>query len=125
MKDLTDKDTFNSSTAQEVFDFITHHLLTQNEASLLELGKTSCAYRGTKGLKCAAGCLIPDNLYLKSFEGQTWRYVSKALGMTNHEKLVSSLQDIHDCYPVESWVYELNFLAESCNLSTNVLKEFE
>ena len=32
-KDLTDRDTFNAATSQEVFDFVAHHLLTQNVMS--------------------------------------------------------------------------------------------
>ena len=124
-KDLTDKDTFNAATSQEVFDFVAHHLLTQNETSLLELGTDSCAYHGKNGLKCAAGCLIPDNLYLESFEGQTWRYVLKELGFTSHDKLVSSLQDIHDSRDIDFWFEKLESLAKVHCLSTNVLEQFE
>jgi hypothetical protein len=29
-----------------------------------------CLYRGDDGMKCGIGCLIPDDLYKSSFEGQ-------------------------------------------------------
>ena len=122
MKNLTDKDTFNAATSQEVFDFIAHHLLTQNEKSIRGYG---CKYRSQRNLKCAAGCLISGKSYHRGFEHHTWDYVSKVLGMTNHEDLVMDLQRIHDNYSPREWVYELNFLAKLLNLSTSVLKEFE
>jgi hypothetical protein len=52
-------ETLPQATAQEVFDQVATHLLTQRQRSTT---KGNCAYRGDDGLKCAAGCLLgPDD----------------------------------------------------------------
>ena len=60
----------SSSTAQEVFDTVSQHLLTQNAESLSDSGM--CVYRSPEGFSCAAGCLIPPEDYRVEFEGFTW-----------------------------------------------------
>ena len=121
MKDLTDRDTFNAATAQEVFDFVAHHLLTQNEKSV---SGRICGYKSYETLKCAAGCLISDENYAKSFEGDTWDIVSKKLGMVNECSLVRDLQVLHDRTPVKKWKNELIDLANFQGLSTVVMESF-
>ena len=64
--------TLGKATAQEVFDQVATHLLTQNERSL---DGASCSYRNCDGLKCAAGCLISDDEYDNQMEGIDWRGV--------------------------------------------------
>jgi hypothetical protein len=53
-------------TLQETFDKVCVHLLTQLQKSVFldSNGSMACAYRGPNGLKCAVGCLIPDELYV-------------------------------------------------------------
>ena len=121
MKDLTDRDTFNAATAQEVFDFVAHHLLTQNEKSLQG---NSCRYKSQRTLKCAAGCLISDENYDKSLEGDTWDIVSKKLGMVNQWSLVRDLQALHDNTIVRKWKHELINFANRYALSTVVMEQF-
>ena len=121
MKDLTDRDTFNAATAQEVFDFVAHHLLTQNERSVSPLG-AECAYRGQNGLKCAAGCLIPDEIYDEDLEGQLWCNIKDIVDMKQHAYLVTKLQYIHDEKDVNCWKHELTFLANRLALSTVVME---
>jgi hypothetical protein len=53
-------------TNQEVFDTVVTHLLAQGVKSESETG---CMYRGPHNLKCAVGCLIPDELYDSIIEG--------------------------------------------------------
>ncbi|MDO5609506.1 MAG: hypothetical protein Q4G62_01760, partial [Pseudomonadota bacterium] len=56
--------TLSSASAQAAADQIVQHLLTQNERSILDFADPGlCAYRGMRGLKCAAGCLIADDEY--------------------------------------------------------------
>ena len=123
MKDLTDRDTFNAATSQEIFDFVAHHLLTQNECSVSPLGK-GCAYYGQNGLKCAAGCLIPDELYDEDLEDRPWRGIKDILDMKQHACLVTKLQKIHDETEVNCWKHELTFLANRLALSTVVMEQF-
>ncbi len=54
-------------TKQETFDTVVRALLQQGRASRNESGK--CRYRGPYGAKCAAGHLIPDELYTLDLEG--------------------------------------------------------
>lgn len=57
-----------SMTAQEVFDAVATHLLTQNARSVTEDSPGTCLYRGPEGRKCAIGALIPDSLYRPEIE---------------------------------------------------------
>lgn len=52
---------------QEAFDIVYVKLLEQGCCASDGL---VCLYRDAKGNKCAIGHLIPDELYLKGFEGQ-------------------------------------------------------
>ena len=49
--------TLEQATAQQVFTQVKNHLLKQNEKSMIN---GICAYRGSNGLQCAAGCLMSD-----------------------------------------------------------------
>ena len=93
---------------QEAFDTIVNHLATQNEqCSQDEVG---CAYRGSseheeEHMKCAVGCLIKDEFYDKSFEGNVisnsealQRAVDSSGFPTNLKalELYSEMQRVHD-----------------------------
>ena len=67
--------TLPQATAQEVFDQVAKHLLTQMKKSVAKRAAESasdskdyCMYRGFDGTKCAAGCLISDDEYKPEFE---------------------------------------------------------
>jgi len=121
MKDLTDRETFNAATPQDVFDFVAHHLLTQNEKSIRG---NRCKYKSQGNLKCAAGCLISEDNYDTGFEGVAWDRVSDKLGLINHWRLVRDLQHVHDGTRVQKWKNELTNFANFRGLSTNVLEQF-
>lgn len=70
-------------------------LLTQIKDFLVTQGKPSaneegdCLYRGPEDLKCAVGCIIPDELYKESFENCSVDH--------NHlEDLVKELSNLYD-----------------------------
>lgn len=119
--------TLPQATAQEVFDQVARHLLTQNARSVMEgAWRSKCAYRSDDGLKCAAGCLIDDAEYKPVMdglsEGSAWEnMVSEGLAPDVHVDLISDLQDIHDGYEPGAWFDELAMLAESKGLSTAAL----
>lgn len=56
-------------TKQEAFDKVVRHLVAQGRPALNR--NKSCAYLSADGLKCAAGCLIPDDFIKLDFDG-TW-----------------------------------------------------
>lgn len=59
---------------QEVFDKVTHHLLSQQVKAADSDG--ACLYRTPEGRKCAIGCLIPDEEYREHMEGKGLTMVS-------------------------------------------------
>lgn len=118
---------------QEIFDKVANHLLKQNERSeklIAELNGfegTACMYRGPNGLKCAAGCLIPDELYNPSFELNTvcsnkMIKVFESLGISDSELIfLNDLQLIHDCEQCKDWKSALTKRANQHNLNKDVL----
>jgi hypothetical protein len=102
---------FETMTAQEVFDKVAKHLLTQAKPSLLGSGK--CAYRGRDGSMCAAGCLIPDDKYYSGMEDLAWDELVEKGFIPQHPQrgLILKLQSVHDAYFPISWKTELKKLA--------------
>jgi len=104
-------------TRREIFEKIKKHLLSQGKQSMKEeLVGNGCAYRGEDGLKCAIGCLIPDELYsleierdivdLRSHYKFFWIPFIKHLGIEDSDETIhflSDLQRIHDHEKVEDW----------------------
>lgn len=115
--------TLPEATAQQVFDQVARHLLTQMKRSLD--GAEDCVYRGDGGLRCAAGCLISDAEYRPGMEGHSWfGLVESKLAPEQHRDLISDLQHLHDTNAPQHWKEELHRTARLCGLSTTVLDEF-
>lgn len=120
-------------TQQEVFDKVARHLLTQNKPCEGNYnGRTICLYRNDEGLKCAAGCLIPDEFYSEVFEGKRFGAVHDLmyeLGFTPFSSevlyLISTLQNLHDECSSVVWRQRLLRIAETFELSKEALQEFE
>lgn len=127
-------------TPQETFDKVTRHLLTQKAVS--ELKGVGCRYRADNGLKCAVGCLIPDDKYSPDIEGTpvgpdffdleigffppralALRTLLTDLGLSGQGKLLSRLQHVHDSFDSSDWPDRLRRVAKDFNLSTAVLDE--
>lgn len=99
----------------EIFEKVQTHLLAQKCRSAGINPQTEnfiCLYRGPEGLMCAAGCLIPDELYDPSMEGCNCQEgaVAKALIQAGVDMsdgtiamMVDSLQDMHDRVPPLKW----------------------
>lgn len=116
------------STEQEVFDFVAHHLLTQNEKAMDVSG--NCLYKlklDNKTLKCAAGCLIPDEDYQKFIEEDSWLSVIEKLSVTEkYKELILDLQHLHDNCDVTEWKMQLDELIrlKYPNLNSDILSQF-
>lgn len=107
----------NRFTEQEVFDYISKHLLMQNKKSICSEGL--CAYRGEGGLSCAAGSII--DFYDPNMEGNSWG----AVGLMKdyhpiHDDIIGKLQVIHDYIPEKLWMESLIELAEERNLRIDI-----
>jgi len=135
-------------TKQEIFDKVATHLLTQNEKSSKSIAITTstnttdnplnknelmCLYRSPNNLKCAIGCLIPDELYDKSMEGRTvsglladWPKLARILGVNRGSvirDILVDLQMLHDWKPTGIWRAELLDIARSYSLDPAVVQK--
>lgn len=99
------------ATEQQVFDHIKNHLLSQGERSMKS--EELCGYRGQGGTICAAGCLIPDDVYNEDWESKCWRSLVVDEGVSPyHGTLILEMQMIHDKVMPEHWEDALKDLAQ-------------
>src|SRR5688500_5828501 len=109
--------TLPQASAQEVFDHVANHLLTQMKQST-EGG--NCSYRGDNGLVCAAGCLLAEHEYQPDFEGMGWlTLVDQGDIPEQHASLIQRLQGVHDMYDPEQWRERLQMVSKDYNLTWN------
>ena len=120
-------------TKQEIFDTVAAHLLEQKETCVIRTssGTDFCAYRGDRGMMCAIGVLVPDNLYEQSMEGgpvyallEEWPEVCKAIWGRKkmapyQKKFLSDLQLIHDELNPETWLSALQLFVHCWRLNQN------
>ena len=96
---------YTDMNQQEIFTKVKDHLLSQNQKSEI---KEVCLYRHGD-LKCAAGVLIPDELYEEDMEHQPWgaligKYPElKAITNVDGHRLIHELQAVHDSYEPCFW----------------------
>lgn len=113
-------------TAQQVFDIVATHLLTQMKQSISDRENNygpSYLYHGPNGLKCAAGALIGDDEYQEEMEHNYWiELVNRLLVPLDHKDLICRLQKAHDSCPPEGWYNELKKVATEFNLKFNFEK---
>lgn len=128
-------------TNQEIFDTVSSHLLTQ-KVQCVGGHEGTCEYRNQEGLKCAAGCLIPDELYTELIEGCIWNpehddnsnillqggelfaQWHNSFSKQNN-KLIGKLQRIHDEGDTRNWKLKLLRLGEQFKLNTQILEKFQ
>ncbi len=115
------------TTAQAIFDHVVTHLRKQNaKSSVAEPHGDVCVYRSPDGLMCAAGCLIPDELYHPTFEHSGFVYVlacdlhlrdytteeepkvtEKVRQLrevySEHKGMISEMQKTHDKLLISDW----------------------
>lgn len=110
-------------TEQEVFNRVAVHLLSQKKRSEDKFG---CLYRSPEGLKCAIGCLIPDEKYSPSMERNLVDRLDLSLiGLSDIDLwFLESLQSIHDQYDPTHWLNELSYFAQDWGISEEILEQF-
>lgn len=121
-------------TNQEVFDRVATHLLKQGRKALAPPSRSfeapKCMYRlecedGTV-LRCAVGCLIPDDRYEERIENKTFRSAEVNLRdflefepTDEQVRMLELLQmEVHDIAAPEDWPMQLRALAKEFGLST-------
>jgi hypothetical protein len=118
-------------TNQEIFDTVALHLIKQGKQSI-DAAKGMCLYRGPNGLKCAVGCLIPDEVYDPSMEDECIKALINRYDALDflefNTLLLLELQIAHDKEPPEdqTWmdavILRLRKIAEYFKLSAKVLE---
>jgi hypothetical protein len=119
---------------QEAFDTAYAAIIAQGKPSMIKK-YNSCRYRH-RGLKCAVGALIPDNLYKKGMEGKTVSSFYSVDGefpevasifknVSNY--LLLDLQLAHDEYAgdtetfIEEFKTRMSVIAKKHNLSSDII----
>lgn len=107
--------TLPQATAQQVFDQVATHLLTQNAKSENEEGYQ---YHSDSGLMmCAAGCLIAATEWDESLELNDWTsLVLRDRVPEEHAELISALQHVHDSTGTHAWPDRLAHVAKEHGL---------
>lgn len=116
-------------TEKDVLDFVSLHLLTQGVHSYLDDGGTFdrcsniCAYRGSNGLKCAVGAIIPSEAYKYNMEESNYPQMLSAnpTFKTDHCDLLTELQQVHDNENTDYWDTRLKSIYERLDIPTNIL----
>jgi hypothetical protein len=113
--------TLPQATAQQVFDQVATHLLTQNAKSYDE-SLEACVYKGPNNLSCAAGCLIANDEYNINFEEKGWgTLIEDYYVPATHQYLITELQILHDQKCVEEWPETLWKVAMQYELNADVV----
>ena len=113
---------------KEIFSKVSRHLLEQKKKS--KAGKR-CAYRSRDGLKCAIGCLIPDEIYSPNIESYSVCHhrvmnLLKKVGISEYQiEFLIKLQTVHDDHPARSWKKQLANIANCYKIPTKALDEIE
>lgn len=113
-------------TDQELYNKVKAHLLAQRTKAMYG---NMCRYRTPDGLKCAIGCLIPDDKYNPSFEGRgiadrgdgqesSVFPIADAAGIVPSQfPLAGDLQWIHDHIDPVYWEEKLVRVARSFHIT--------
>lgn len=117
--------------AQEIFDTVAIHLLTQNKKSVY-FG-VQCRYRAPNNLKCAIGILIPDDIYTDDMEGLGVGGLLDSYDISptlpkyfmKHRDLLAALQLVHDKNDPEYWKGELVSVSTIFDLDPKILEIFQ
>jgi len=125
-------------TRQSVLETVVNHLAVQKQKSAIEVRdpnygtskNISCRYRGPKGLKCAVGAIIPDEIYDENWEGWCISGIifpeESEIGIFSRDSyntaFLQRLQCVHDNYPVWDWYNHFIQIAEEYSLSTKQIK---
>lgn len=124
-------------TKQEIFNIVGLHLLNQNKKSTGDHGNPidssiTCKYRGSNNLRCAVGCLIPDEEYTEGFEGDSlfdgsklWIFFKSKNYSDEILYLMQKLQTIHDLSFPCVWKEKLILLGEEFELNLDLIKNFK
>ena len=115
-----------SMSQKAIFAKVSKHLIKQNAQSRNPVG--DCVFRNYQGQSCAIGCLIPEDRYESSFEGQLLDEDEDVQGALKHVigvnpkkrhmkiNLLMDLMNVHDDSYVADWKHELTMVKDAWGL---------
>lgn len=105
-------------TNQEAFTTMVLHLRKQGKRSTMK-NRSTCRYYGPDGLMCAVGCLIPEDEYRCSFEGNAVGVIQDKVPSiySLNTGLLSDMQETHDYVDIEDWEESFSDIAKEYNLT--------
>ena len=113
----------SESNMQKTFDTVATHLLKQGKRAMRVSG--TCLYRTPDGLKCAVGCLIPEEMYSPDMEENVVTSLLEKFPklhdvplINGFSKLLRELQGLHDGWDVRDWPQGLREIAARFGLNT-------
>ena len=122
-----------SATAQDIFNYVAEHLLTQNRQSLIHTNPSLFGELGDEGVEwptpilyCAAGCLLKDNEKVRNIvnercEFNSWDQLSrKGYTPNNQIELIDDLVIVHDRFDPEQWRAQLKEVAKKHKLDSSL-----
>ncbi len=89
---------------QDMFTKVYKGLQAQSFQQSLRGG---CVYRGVNGRKCAAGHILPDEVYRRDMEGDSCYSVSEFNDLVEDVYALRILQEIHDGFEGEQMQRQL------------------
>ncbi len=109
--------------SQKLFDDIVKFQRKQWKKSTRD-GTAWCLYRHPDGLKCAVGCVMPDNMYDADMDEigvfsdimELYPDLAKYFGMENLA-LLQYMQSTHDCHLLKQWETCWQYIAYMAGLT--------
>jgi hypothetical protein len=104
---------------QETFNTIVRHLRAQGGKAQVwdEVKQNYMCYYRLGDLKCAAGCIIPDEFYMPDMEHKRILRVDEEFSLNLPDiMLVERMQGIHDNCPVPEWEAKFEEVAKEFGL---------
>lgn len=92
-------------TNAEAFNCVWQYFIVERHPQAIDPTTRRCCYRTSDGNKCAAGCLIPDELYSPDWETSTINHIRTAVSSLSllfegvASNLLAELQHNHDSLP--------------------------
>jgi hypothetical protein len=125
MFEYVDHTTLKTASAEQVFNTIAHHLLTQGRKSMNPMADNAngCVYNMVddegRTLHCAAGVLIKGFAIREEYNTSGWWKIAQQYPQFSspNDDLIEKMQDIHDRREVEAWPHLLKSFAETWGIT--------
>ena len=122
---------------QDTYNFVAKHIIEQGEKYGKSKDSQGCCYRTLSDkdegydlvLKCAVGCVIPEEYYHKNYEGHMIKSLTLLIKygrFLGHDiSLLEQLQSLHDDWDMCQWEQRFKEIADKFNLNHEILNNYQ